>query len=188
MQLGSGGAVIPLPAAGPRKSPARGPGIFDFYCPKGHWLAYYLFTFHVKLSAVWGIFAKIQPHQIISICDFFIFLKNICLWNFKACVRYFFKKIFFTKWQSFKNYERYFLFHLKSSFHSRDIQILLFPPSPIFLPVSHCLRAWSKINLKDSDIINCLSKNFITHFVWYLEKEKRYDIKTLAIGTLASIK
>ena len=36
MQLGSGGAVIPLPAAGPRKSPARGPGIFDFYCPKGH--------------------------------------------------------------------------------------------------------------------------------------------------------
>ena len=179
--------MIPLPAAGP--GPARGPGIFDFYCPKGHWLAYYLFTCHVKFSAVWGIFAKIQPHQIISICDFFVFLKNICLWNFKACARYFFKKkLLFTKWQSFKNYERYFLFHLKSSFRSQDIQILLFPPSPIFLPVSHCLRAWSKINLKDSDVINCLNKNFITQFVWYLEKEKRYDIKTLAIDTLVSIK
>ena len=104
--------------------------------------------------------------------------------SFKACVRYFFLNLFFTKWQSFKNYERYFLFHLKSSFHSQDIQIFLFPPSPIFLPVSHCLRAWSKINLKDSDVINCLNKNFITHFISYLEKEKKYDIETLAIDTV----
>ena len=104
--------------------------------------------------------------------------------SFKACVRYFFLNLFFIKWQSFKNYERYFLFHLKSSFHSQDIQIFLFPPSPIFLPVSHCLRAWSKINLKDSDVINCLNKNFITHFISYLEKEKKYDIETLAIDTV----
>ena len=104
--------------------------------------------------------------------------------SFKACVCYFFLNLFFTKWQSFKNYERYFLFHLKSSFHSQDIQIFLFPPSPIFLPVSHCLRAWSKINLKDSDVINCLNKNFITHFISYLEKEKKYDIETLAIDTV----
>ena len=84
----------------------------------------------------------------------------------------FVKFLFFTKWWSFQNYEKYFLVHLKSSFCSRDIQIFVFPPSPIFLPVSHCLRAWSKMNLKDSDVANCLNKNLLKHFVWYLEKEK----------------
>ena len=54
-------------------------------------------------------------------------------------------------------------------------------PSPIFLPVSHCFRGWWKINLKLCDTINCLKKNLITHFVWYLKKEKRYDIETLSI-------
>ena len=36
-------------------------------------------------------------------------------------------------------------------------------------------------SLKVYDIINCLSKNLVTTFVWYLEKEKRYDIETLSI-------
>ena len=52
--------------------------------------------------------------------------------------------------------------------------------SPLFLPISHCFRAWSKINLKVYDVIICRNKN-LTHFVWYLEKEKRYDIETLSI-------
>ena len=94
------------------------------------------------------------------------------------------KFLYFTKWQPFKNHERCFLFHPKSSFHSRDIQIFVFSPSPLFLPVSHCLRAWSKINLKVYVVINCLNKNLITHFVWCLEKEGRYDIGTLAIETV----
>ena len=72
-----------------------------------------------------------------------------------------------------------FLFHLKSSFRSRDIQFFLFLSSPLFLPVSHCFRAWSKINLYD--VINCLNKNLITLFVWYLEKETKYGIETLSI-------
>ena len=29
-------------------------------------------------------------------------------------------------------------------------------------------------------IIICVTKNSITHFVWYLEKEERYDIETLS--------
>ena len=29
--------------------------------------------------------------------------------------------------------------------------------------------------------MNCLNKTLITHFVWYLEKEKSYDIETLSI-------
>ena len=89
--------------------------------------------------------------------------------------------LFFTKWQSFKNYEKCFLFHLKSSFHSRDIQIFVFPSSPLFLPVSHCFRGRSNINFTVCDIINCLNENLITHFVWYLEKEIRCEIETLSI-------
>ena len=79
------------------------------------------------------------------------------------------------------NYEIFFLFHLQRSFCSRDIQIFVFLSSPLFLSVSHCFRGWSKINLKVYDIINYLNKNLITHFVWYLGKEKRYDIETLSI-------
>ena len=36
MQLGSWGAVIPLPAASPGQAHAVAPGKFDFYCSKGH--------------------------------------------------------------------------------------------------------------------------------------------------------
>ena len=55
----------------------------------------------------------------------FLFLK---LYNFiKASLCYFLSVLFFsTKWESFKKYEKCFLFHLKSSFRSRDIQIFVF--------------------------------------------------------------
>ena len=51
MQLGFGGVVIPLLAVGPGQSNALGPGKFNFYCSKGHRLAY-LFIFYIKFSAV----------------------------------------------------------------------------------------------------------------------------------------
>ena len=61
-------------------------------------------------------------------------------------------------------------FHLKSSFRFRDNQIFVFPSSFLFLPVGHhCFRAY--------DIINCLNKNLITHFVWYLEEEQGMTLK-----------
>ena len=94
---------------------------------------------------------------------------------------FFIKFLFFARWQTFKNYEKCFLFHLKSSFRSQDIQIFVFPSSPLFHPVSHCFRDCSKINLKGYDVINCLNKNLMTQFVWYLEKEKRYDIEKFSI-------
>ena len=78
---------------------------------------------------------------------------------------------------SLKKYEKWLLFCLKSSFRSRDIQFFVFLSSPLFLPVSHCFRGWWKINLKVCDIINCLNKNLITHFVWYLKKEKCMTLK-----------
>ena len=54
MQLRSGGAVIPLPVAGPGQSHTGGPGKFNFSenCSKGHRLVYYLFIFYAKFSAV----------------------------------------------------------------------------------------------------------------------------------------
>ena len=80
-----------------------------------------------------------------------------------------------------KTMKNVFLFHLKRSFRSQDIQAFVFPSPPLFLRVSHRFRGWSKINLKVYDVIHCLTKNLITHFVWYLEKEKRYGIETLSI-------
>ena len=83
--------------------------------------------------------------------------------------------------------ENVFLLHLKSSFRSWDIRNCVFPSSPLFLPVIHCFKGCSKINVKVTDVINCLNKNFITHFAWYLEKEKRYDIKTFRVRQLAYV-
>ena len=94
---------------------------------------------------------------------------------------FFIKFLFFTKWYPFKNYEKRFLFHLKTSFRSQNIQTFVFSSSPLFSPASHYSGGWSKKNLKVYDVINCLNKNLITHFVWYLEKEIRCDIETLFI-------
>ena len=78
-------------------------------------------------------------------------------------------------------YEKCFLFHLESSFPSRDIQIFVFLSFSIFPPVSHCFRGWSRIDLKVYNVKSCPNTKLITHFVWYLEKEKRYDVETLSI-------
>ena len=52
---------------------------------------------------------------------------------------------------------------------------------PCFLPVSHCFRYCSKTNVKVYGVINCLNKILTTDFVWYLEKEKGFDIELLSI-------
>ena len=79
-----------------------------------------------------------------------------------------------------------FLFHLKSSFGSWDIQIFVFWPSPLFLPDSHCFRGRSKKNLEIYNVINCLNSNLKTHFVWYFEKEM-CDIETLSIDRIKKV-
>ena len=77
------------------------------------------------------------------------------------------------------------MFHLKSPFRCRDIQFFVFRSFSLFLPVGHCLRRWLQINLKVHNVVNCLNKNSITHFVWYLGKEKRYDHETLSIDRVS---
>ena len=115
----------------------------------------------------------------------YLLLQHTSVNSFFFFFFYFFFSFFFSPNDSpSKSTKDIFLFHPKISFRSRDIQIFGFSPSTFFLHVSHCLRAWSKINLKDPDVINCLNKNLIKHFVWFLEKGKRYDIETLTIDTV----
>ena len=106
---------------------------------------------------------------------------------FKACVCYF-HQIFISPNDSPSKTKKCFLFNLKSSFRSRDIQIFVFLSILLFLPVGPCFGGSSKINLKINDVINCLNKNSTTHFVWDLEKEKRYDIETLSIDGVSDKK
>ena len=104
---------------------------------------------------------------------FFFFINFKGLWVAKNCFR--------LESVLLNNYEKCFLFYLESSFRYRDIQFFAFPTSPQFFSVSHWLRKWFKINLKAHDVSICVTKNLITHFVWYLEKKKRYDSETLSI-------
>ena len=101
---------------------------------------------------------------------------NLCS-NLKLVSAIFYQIFIYLQIIALKKNEKCFLFHLKSSFRSRDIQIFVFPSSPLFPPVSHCFRGWSKINLKVYNVINCPNKNLIIHFFWYLEKGKRYALK-----------
>ena len=73
------------------------------------------------------------------------------------------------------------IFYLKACVRSFiPVSAFVFLSFSLFLLVSHCFRALSKINLKVYDVISCLNKNLITYFVWYLEKKERYDIETLS--------
>ena len=108
--------------------------------------------------------------------------EDFCERYIKACFCYFHQIFIFSPNDSPSATEKCFLFHLKRSFRSRDIQIFVFLSFPLFRRVGHCFRGWSKIiNLKIHDVINCLNKNSLTHFVSYLKKKKRYAIEILFI-------
>ena len=59
----------------------------------------------------------------------------------KACVLYFHQIFIFSPNDSpSKTMKNAFLFHLKSSFRSRDVQFFIILSFPFFLPVGHCFR------------------------------------------------
>ena len=100
----------------------------------------------------------------------------------KAWVRYFLKIFSLSPNVSpSKTMKDVFISSKKLFSFSRYLNFCIFP---LFLPVSHCVRAWSKINLQVYDVNNCLSNNLIRHFVLYLETKKRYDIETLSTDKL----
>ena len=75
-----------------------------------------------------------------------------------------------------------FFYFIKKALFVLEIFKFLYFLLPLFFPVNHCLRGWSKKSLKIYDVINCLKKNLITYFVWYLEREIRCDIEVLSIN------
>ena len=89
----------------------------------------------------------------------FIFHRMIALWKLW--------KMFFISSEKLFSFSRYSDFCI-SVFH-------------FFLPVSHCFSGRSKKNPEIYDVINCLRKNVITYFVWYLKKEKGHGIESLSI-------
>ena len=100
---------------------------------------------------------------------------------FKACVSYFLSNFYFSPNDSPSKTMKIFFISSKKLFLFLRYSNFVFLSSTLFLPVSHCFRGWSKIDIKVYDIINCLNKNLITHFAWHLEKEKRCDIETFFI-------
>ena len=137
--------------------------------------------------ATFSFSAMFKYTKIVRIKSISLQIQQILLsyWRFLSLLKLvstiFFQIFIFHQMIALQNYEKCFLFHLKSSFRSRDIQFFVFPSSPLFFPVSRCFGGWSKKNLKVYDVINCLNKKLITHFVWCLEKEIRCDIETLFI-------
>ena len=69
------------------------------------------------------LFERWESDFNITLSRSFPTIPNLLLF-FKACAHYFLTS-FCSKWKALKNYEKYFLFHLKSSFRSRDIQIFV---------------------------------------------------------------
>ena len=85
--------------------------------------------------------------------------------NSKLVSAIFLKKFIFDQMIALQKLWKRFFISSKKFFLSQDIQMFVFPSSPLFLPVSHCFRAWSKINLKLYDVINCLNDDVIINFM-----------------------
>ena len=103
--------------------------------------------------------------------------------NLKLVSAIFIKLLFFSPNDSSSKTIKHTYFIKKALF---VLELIKFPSFPLLFLVSHCFRGWSKINLKVYDPIMCLNKNSITHFVWYLETEKRYETETLSIDGVSN--
>ena len=93
----------------------------------------------------------------------------------KACVRYLLTNFYFLPNDGpSKTMKDVFYFIKKIPFVLEKFKFLYFH-LPLFFFLSDIALDWSKINLKVYNVINCLNKNLITHFVCYFEKEKRLN-------------
>ena len=90
-----------------------------------------------------------------------------------------------------------FLFYPANDSPSKTMKMLFISSRKLFLFLRYsnfCISVlhsfstsrpllWRMIEDKSKvhDVINCVNEISITHFVWYLENEKKYDIETLSI-------
>ena len=116
---------------------------------------------HFKVATKWktrqvkALFPFKRQKQPSILSDFFRYLfmrwkllksYYIIKINFKACVHYFYQIFIFHHMIALQKLWIFFLFNLKSSFRSRDIQILEFLFSPLFFPCQPLL--WRLIQEK----------------------------------------
>ena len=83
--------------------------------------------------------------------------------------------IFFSKLYPLDNYEK--CFSSKKLFLFLRYSNFCISVFPNFLPVRHCFKNWSKINLKVYDVISCLNKNLIVHFFVMLGRKRGMTLK-----------
>ena len=108
-----------------------------------------------------------------------------CKASLKLVSTIFIKFLFFHQMIALQKLWKMFFISSKKLFSFSRYSNFVFLSFPFFLPVGNCFSGWSKINLQVHDVINCLNKNSIMHFIWYLENEKRYDIETLSIDGIS---
>ena len=119
-------------------------------------------TCNLKATIIYHIMTSTKTYQIVL--QYSDMLK-------KACVRYF---LFFHQMRALqKLWEMIFILSKKFTSFLRYLNFCI--------PV---LASFSLYRLLLYDVINCLSKNSITHSVSYLEKKKRYDIEILSRNIL----
>ena len=103
--------------------------------------------------------------------------------NFKACVRYFLSKFYFsTNDGPSKVMKNVFYLIYKALFVLEIFKFLCFLPHLFFQLSAIALNVdWFKTNVKVYSVIICLNQSLIISFAWCLEKEIRGDIETLFI-------
>ena len=105
----------------------------------------------------------------------------LCVSLFKVCVRYFHQIFIFHQMIVLQKLWKMLFISSKMLFSFSRYSIFCIFVLPYF-STCRCFREWSKINLEIHDVINSLKKSSITNFIWYLEKEKRYDHEILSIN------
>ena len=117
-------------------------------------------------------------------CEYFRQL-DYTFWNYMYC-KYTLKLVSAIFYQNFIFHQmiapqklwKIFISSKKLFSFSRYSNFCIFVFPSFFSCLSHCFRGWFKKNPKVCDVINCLDRNLITHYVFSLEKEKRCNIKT----------
>ena len=111
-----------------------------------------------------------KPSKLITYLD----MNNLYDWGlseclpygeFKACVRYFHQIFIFSPNDSSSKTMKNTFYFIKKGLFILEIFNFVFLSFSFFLPVGHCFRGWSEINLKVHDAINCLDKNSKTHVI-----------------------
>ena len=130
---------------------------------------------------LWSIIGKYQIIDLLFTSKFRIGIGTSLRVFFKACVRYFHQIFIFSPNDILqKLWKNAFYFIQNALFVLEIFKFFCFWPSLFFYLLAIALEDdWRQIlKFMTSSVVWIRT---LTHFVWYLEKEKRYEIETLSI-------